>query len=173
MIPVIRMNVMASFCLCGVFLLAGPRAVAEGGADMSKAIQTVERSLPRPMPSHPGNVFLADEAFTLPTGNESETWRIIDDREVVVASGALPVGGVITLSAGTLSVGWYRIEWLDADSKTAGMTTAAVLEPLKVPTPQDSPICIDAAAAWFARNDSERQDQFAALAALAGANWIR
>jgi hypothetical protein len=52
-------------------------------------------------------------------------------------------------------------------------TTAAVLAKLAEPVPQDSPVCVDSATSWFARNDPVRQERFAQLAALAGVNWIR
>ena len=48
-----------------------------------------------------------------------------------------------------------------------------MLARLAAPTPQDSPICLDSAISWFARDDPEKQKQFSQLAALAGVNWIR
>ncbi len=78
-----------------------------------------------------------------------------------------------SVSIGRLPVGWYRIGWSDSSDKEVAWTTAAVLAPLTEPTPQDSPICVDSATAWFAQGDPVKQDQFSQLAALAGVNWVR
>ena len=77
------------------------------------------------------------------------------------------------MELGSLGTGWYEVEFLDADSRRAGWTTAAVLAPLKAPVPADSPIGLDAAISWFAQDDPATQERFASLAALAGARWIR
>ena len=45
-------------------------------------------------------------------------------------------------------------------------TTVAVLAPLKVPIPEDSPIAVDSAASWFARDNPSRQEELANLATL-------
>ena len=67
-----------------------------------------DRTIPRPLPSHPGNVFLAGEAVTvsaLPAG-DSDTWRAVDYEGRVVAEGRAS-GGPIEL--GHLPVGYYEI----------------------------------------------------------------
>ena len=99
-------------------------------------------------------------------------WEVSDDRQVVVRAGVLD-GDVTTVSLGRLGIGWYRVEFLSESDECIGWTTAAVLAPLAAPIPQDSPVCIDSATAWFAKDDPAGQEAFARLAALTGVNWIR
>jgi len=72
-----------------------------------------------------------------------------------------------------LGVGWYRVEFGTRERPGLAWTTAAVLRRLTAPTPEDSPVCVDTATAWFARDDELKQRRFANLATLAGVNWIR
>jgi len=145
--------------------------------DLGAPLHTIERSAPTPLPSHPGNVFLAGETIVMPVPQGvvvGDKWRVLDDRGKDAGSGQL--AGPKTpssLSLSFLGVGWYRLEFLKPDDQRAAHTNLAVLAPLTEPTPQDSPVCIDMAAAWFARGDAEKQSHFASLAALAGANWVR
>ena len=48
---------------------------------------------------------------------------------------------------------------------------------LEAATPDDSPVCVDSATAWFSRRyrgeEQAKQEAFASLAALAGVSWIR
>lgn len=134
--------------------------------------------MPTPAANHPGNVFLRGERVSVPVpeklGARVTRWQALDDKGSTAARGAIE-GATIRL--GALGVGWYRIEFLGADGQPVGWTTAAVLERLGAPVPQDSPICADSATAWFARRYKQdmtaRQEVFANLAALAGMNWIR
>lgn len=137
--------------------------------DVWRALKTVPRDVPRPAEGHPGNVFVVGETVTIPMPSGAARGRVLDDRGATVAEG----GAGANLDAGALGIGWYRVEFLDDAGATASWTTAAVLTPLTEPVPQDSPVCIDSATAWFARNDPERQKRFYDLAALAGVNWIR
>ena len=118
-------------------------------------------------PEHVGNVFLSPDAVEIAAPAGTAKWDIADDAGKSVADG---VGRTI---AAKLGIGWYRIAFEDAQGKETGYTTAAVLAPLAAPTPDDSPICLDAASAWFARDNETKQAQFARLAKLAGANWVR
>ncbi|MDX9971485.1 MAG: hypothetical protein RBU21_00705 [FCB group bacterium] len=130
------------------------------------------RAIPVPLEGHPGNVFLAGEAVTV-SAPEGVSWRALDERGKVAGSGPLDsTGGPLRTTLGTLPVGWYRIEFLNGDGAAAGWTTAAVLERLKAPIPEDSPICVDAALSWLSEDEAERAT-LARLAALAGVNWIR
>ncbi len=125
---------------------------------------------------HPGNVFLSGERVTIQVPERTACpfrWRAMDDDGTEVARGEVTKSEQRTIELGMLGIGWYRIEWFDSSGEELGWTTAAVLARLAVPTPQDSPICVDSATAWFARDDAQRQDQFSRLAALAGVNWIR
>jgi hypothetical protein len=133
-----------------------------------------------PAGQHPGNVFVLGEEVTvkIPTGLSPEAvqWQTLDDRRNVVGRGTLArinQNTEQTIKISNLGIGWYRIEFLDSAGKIIGWTTAAVLARLAEPTPQDSPVCVDSATSWFASNDPARQERFAQLASLAGANWIR
>lgn len=99
-------------------------------------------------------------------------WRVLDDRASTVKSGTTPASAS-SLEFGELEIGWYRIEFLGQDETLLAWTTAAVLAKPAAPVPQDSPICIDSATAWFARNDRDKQDRLTLLASLAGVNWVR
>jgi hypothetical protein len=77
------------------------------------------------------------------------------------------------VNVGVLDIGWYRLEFLDEAENVWGWTTTAVLARLSAPVPQDSPICVDGANAWFAQENPKKQEQLAKLASLAGVNWIR
>lgn len=99
-------------------------------------------------------------------------WRVLDDRGITIQLGEFE-GSPETLPLGRLGIGWYCVEFLTDDGTRAGWTSAAVLAKLSVPTPQDSPVCVDSATAWFAKNDPNAQEAFARLGALTGINWIR
>ena len=123
---------------------------------------------------HVGNIFLDGEQVSIPVAEEAATrWRVTDEIEREIARGTIAGAGNDHVELGTLPVGWYRIALFDSDGNDLGWTTTAVLAPLAAPTPEDSPICVDSATAWFAKDDPVKQEQFARLAALAGVSWIR
>lgn len=136
--------------------------------------RNAERAIPRPLADHPGNVFLADETVVVPEGPDGawSRFRVLDDAGKTIIEGARS-SDATALSLGSLPVGWYRVEFLKADGVIETWTTAAVLAPLPAPVPYDSPVCLDTAMAWFAKNNAGKQQNFAALAALAGVNWTR
>jgi len=149
-------------------------------ADLGRALQTISRNIPTAAPDHPGNVFLLGEDVNikLPKGTSAKavSWRVLDDRKAVIRRGSIDdkkPDSKSFVNVGGIGIGWYRIEFLDAAGEIAGWTTAAVLARLAEPVPQDSPVCVDSATSWFAPNNAVRQERFARLAALAGANWIR
>jgi hypothetical protein len=140
------------------------------------------RPIPTPLLGNPGNIYLAGQAVRvvwpdpIPAGMTG--WRLLDDRHEVLRSGKRlePDEGNLTSASlvfEDLPVGWYRIEFGSAEAPVQAWTTAAVLAPLRAPVPLDSPVCLDAAIAWFAGEDVVQQERFANLAALAGANWVR
>lgn len=138
------------------------------------------RGTPRPLADHPGNIYLEGETVRvrLPDGLPAAAthWRVRTDRSATVRSGSISLaasGAPGAIDLGRLGIGWYRIEFGTPEQPDLAFTTAAVLRPLDAPVPGDSPIAVDAAISWFARNDPLRQRQFANLAALAGVNWIR
>ncbi|MBN1343401.1 MAG: hypothetical protein JXQ73_12010 [Phycisphaerae bacterium] len=147
--------------------------------DLGAAIRLLDRATPTAGPDHPGNVFLSgqDVSLSVPAGLAKATqWRILDDRGNVTAKGRLAAAQQNTprqLAAGKLGIGWYRVEFLDPAGNRLDSTTTAILARPVVPVSQDSPICIDTATAWFARNNPRKQADFCLLASLAGANWIR
>lgn len=157
-------------CLIGLSLLLCACISRQGDANHSlwQDEKTISRTLPAPSAGHPGNVFLEGENILIPVPEGAVSWRVMDDTNATICEGkdnpACP---------GKLGVGWYRMEFLNAQGARIDWTTLAVLAPLPEPTPQDSPICVDSATAWFARNDPAKQERFAQLAALVGVNWIR
>jgi hypothetical protein len=147
--------------------------LSAGSALAGEAV--VERSIPRPDGNLAG-VFWEGQVVTAAVPQEAASaatqWRVLDDRANPVRSGTR-VSSVSTVELGTLGIGWYRVEFLGQGDETLAWTTAAVLAKPATPVPQDSPICLDSATAWFARDDRDKQDRLALLASLAGANWVR
>jgi hypothetical protein len=140
----------------------------------------VNRSIPTPLDGHPGNIYLESETVWVKvpaeTPKEARSWRALDDKGRMVRSGVFSDGSAALPSRirlEQLPIGWYRVEFLDEKRSFLQWTTAAVLQKLRAPVPQDSPVCVDSATAWFARNRPDDQARFASLAALAGVNWIR
>jgi len=167
-----------------VFSLAHNTCSAETGQstidDLYSSLQTIPRDIPRPAPHHPGNIFILGEEVIIPIPakykEQIHQYRVVDEKQNVIRENLLTQSKVKTsdrLDLGKLDIGWYRIEFTDDKDKTLSWTTAAVIHPLAEPVLQDSPVCIDSATAWFARNNPSKQENFARLAALAGANWIR
>jgi len=160
------------FGLCAVLALLAARTPAQDvRRDVWRDPHRIPREVPTTTADHPGNIFLAGESVTIQVPQEQAVrWRAVDDANNVVAQGEVSDASA---RLGTLGVGWYRLELVDASGAVVARATAGVLSRLGAPTPQDSPICVDSATAWFARNDSAKQERFAYLAALAGVNWIR
>ena len=134
---------------------------------------------PAPLPEHPGNVFLEGEAVRIrvPTNvpPAATDWRLSSDRSVV-RTGVLPTRPADAnpfLELGTLGIGWYRLEFGPVDTTNGAWTSLAVLGRLRAPVPEDSPVAVDSASAWFARGDVTEQTRLANLAALAGVGWVR
>jgi hypothetical protein len=121
------------------------------------------RAIPKPLPGHPGNVFLRGENVTIALPESSAAWSIrdYDGKEI-----ATTPAGEQTAELGKLPVGFYR-----AMREGADWVSFAVLEPLKAPTPLTSPIGSDVAMAWFYPDGP--MDAVASLCTLAGLNWVR
>ena len=117
-----------------------------------------ERGTPAPLSDHPGNVYLDSEmvwvAAPAEIPKETRSWRALDDRGLVIGSGIFSKDSAALpsrIGLGQLPVGWYRVEFLNEEHSCLHWTTAAVLKELAAPVPQDSPICVDSATAWFAK----------------------
>lgn len=135
------------------------------------------RQIPEPLPDHPGNIFLEDETVTvvLPaeSGGVATRWRLLDETDRELDHGLFGNALPTELHLGQRDIGFYRIELLGRAGSLVDWTSAAVLARLRSPTPLDSPVCLDLATSWFARDDLTEQRRFANLAALAGVNWVR
>lgn len=135
----------------------------------------VERALPHPLPGHPGNIYLEGEPVEVEAPaaalQSADTWRLRDIEGKIVGQGGFDRAK--RLGVPVPGVGWYRVDFLNAQAESVAWTSAAVLAPLRAPTPADSPVGLDMAVSWFARGSSSNQQIHANLAALAGANWVR
>ena len=89
---------------------------------------TAHIALPKPLPDHPGNVFLVGEQVVVPLPGDWTGMALLDYDGKQVAAGQGP--GKINL--GKLPVGYYEIP--RADGKPA--IGIGVLAPLAVPTPE-------------------------------------
>jgi hypothetical protein len=128
---------------------------------------SLNRGIPHPLPSHPGNIFLAGEPVVVqePPG-EVEMWRAVDYDDNLVANGLCKNG---MAEVGLLPVGWYKI--VRGLGHATNEISFGVLEPLHAPTPVRSPIGIDVAAAWF--YPDARMEGAINLCQLAGMNRVR
>jgi glycerophosphoryl diester phosphodiesterase len=167
------------------------KAIASSPAE--RPAKPSARAIPQPLPAHPGNIGLEGEKIVVPfwysDPKRAHSLRLVDIDGKVVKNWAdlmLPVQSGyanITIELGrgnagksgdsVLGVGWYRLETRDENQQVVDWTSAAVLAPLQAPTPWDSPICLDTALSWFARDSVSNQQIHANLAALAGVNWTR
>ena len=123
------------------------------------------RSVPTPLSSHPGHIFVAGEEVIVPAPPTSEgEWQVTDyeDRRVTSVRAA---NGRLTL--GRLPVGFYRLR----QSGQEQAVFVGVIAPLRAATPTTSPIALDVAMAWFYQRN--QMDAVANLCALAGVNWVR
>src|SRR6266511_2125339 len=108
---------------------------------------------PRPLPDHPGNIFVEGEDVVLPATTQPAKLFDYDGHEVA-ARGKLPIG-------------YYELR-----PENGPRITLGVIAPLKAPTPATSSIGIDVAMAWFYKTEVQ-QRAVANLCQLAGINWVR
>ncbi len=163
-------------------LLGFGRAAAESAHTPADARTDTDKDWrrPTPLPDHPGNVFLEGETVrALPPELLPATathWRLLDDRHHALRAASLPPEAKdrrAPIALGQLGIGWYRLEFGTTNQPDQAWTSLAVLPPIRSRVPDDSPIAVDSAAAWFARNDATQQAKLANLAALTGVNWVR
>jgi len=133
------------------------------GAGFSGQAAGPGRDIPRPLSSHPGNVFVAGEPVIIaaPPG-EGETWRAVDYEGKTVVQGPVKEGRA---ELGALAAGYYEV------ARGTGRVSAGVLAKLQTPTPLDSPIGADVAMGWLVPR--EQMESVANLCALAGLNRVR
>jgi hypothetical protein len=163
---VVKVSLWAGVTLCLMMGLLMSNCSTPSSTQPSQ--RNFSRTVPEILPKHPGNVFLEGESVSIAAPSGTAKWEATDDRGNAVAGGESS-----SVSTGKLGIGWYRFSFMDKDGVSIGWTTAAVIAPLTAPTPKDSPVCLDTASAWFARDNPVVQTRFASLAALAGANWTR
>jgi len=150
-------------------LLLGAMVLIAGG------VFAVERSVPAAQRELAGVFWEGQDvkvAIPAEAASAATQWRVVDDRADLVRSGTL-TAFTSSLELGALGIGWYRVEFLGPNGEPLVWTTAAVLAKPAAPISEGSPICLDSAAAWFARDDRDKQDRLALLASLAGTNWVR
>jgi hypothetical protein len=123
--------------------------------------------MPKPLPGHPGNVFLAGEEVTIDLPAGRERWRTTDYEGRLVAKG----GRAGPIRLGRLPVGYYEIRLDGAGAAEQKSLTAAVLVPLKAPTPSSSPVACDVAMNGLV--PAPKMSAAANLCTLAGINWVR
>ncbi len=122
--------------------------------------------LPKTLPANPGNVFTQGQEVSIQVPSaQGRHWVAVGYGGAVVAQGTSPDGKV---NLGALPVGFYMVR-PDGGKHSV---TAAVLAPLVAPTPPDSPIGIDTAAAQLYKSP-EQWKAVASLSALAGMSWER
>src|SRR4051812_36826836 len=126
------------------------------------------RDIPRPLLSHPGNIFVSDERVIVPEPpGEDDAWKVIDYEGSPILKGRFLNRHA---DLGHLPAGYYQLFHGGADYGS-NQTTIAVLESLKAPTPENSPIGIDVAMAWFF--SGQKMADVANICALAGMNRVR
>jgi len=185
-----RMAATAIACMTSLWLVSAETSAGQpvgernvnpkAKPDLWRSLQHVARDVPTAGPDHPGNVFQVGQEVSvrLPDGMKGvpSRWRALDDRLAVVGQGAVGSDDASRSRAvrlGRLGIGWYRVEFLDADGAMLGWTSAAVLARLAQPVPQDSPVCVDAAISWLGTDAPGAREQLVRLGALTGVNWIR
>ena len=133
------------------------------GSASAQDVDGLDRTLPKPLPEHPGNVFLAGEEIVVPLpGDWTGAWRVLDYDGKQIAEGK----GTGKISLGKLPVGYYEIPREDGKPPIG----IGVLTPLAAPTPKTSPIGVDASVPWSLGN---KLPEAGNLCALAGINWAR
>jgi hypothetical protein len=127
--------------------------------------QTTRRTIPAPLPNHPGNIFLSTEAVSIALPEKTgPDWQLFDYEHREILHGSSTDGRIML---GKLPVGYYELK-----AANFGRITLGVVAPLAAPTPDDSPISIDVAMSWSYKTEA-RQRAAANLCRLAGMNWVR
>jgi hypothetical protein len=93
----------------------------------------IERGIPIPLADRPGNVYLESETVWVKvpaeTPKEARSWRVLDDKGRMVRSGVFPEDSDVPparIRLEQLSVGWYRVEFLDQQTIDPAAIVAGV-----------------------------------------------
>lgn len=143
-------------------LLAASLTLSLACTNPGAAQEMAERAIPQPLPSHPGNIFVAGEEVEVSIPDGTTAWCVVDYDGKVVAEGQ----GAGRAKLGRMGVGYYELQ---RDKQR--LVSLGVVAPLAAPTPKTSPVCCDVSMAWF-----YQEPKFAAVAnlcALAGINRVR
>ena len=116
----------------------------------------------RPLPSHPGNIFVQGEAAEIPVEPGDADWSLFDYNGHEQERGTADQGKA---RLGGLPTGWYE---LHTDSSTNWI---GVIGPPPAELPVTSPIGLDLALSW--RVAPSNWTAVVNLARLAGASWVR
>ncbi len=122
------------------------------------------RGIPRPLPAHPGNVFIEGEEVVVPLPQGDSRWSLVNYDGQAVGEFTAQDGRA---ALGKRSVGFYRLQ----QAGSSNWISFGVLAPLHAPTSPTSPVAMDVAKAWF--YPKEKMDAAANLCSLAGVNWVR
>jgi hypothetical protein len=115
-------------------------------------IVPVIAAAPKPLPHHPGNIFLEGEDVTLPP--PANQYKLFDYDNNPVSVGKLPIG------------------YYEARGDKGERVTLGVIALLKARASETSPIASDVAMAWFYKSPQQQKDVISLLQ-LANINWVR
>jgi len=138
-----------------------------GPLGFCQAVGRGPRQSPKPLPHHPGNIFLEGEEVRIPfPAGVGAGWTAYDFEGNRAASGQV-INGMATL--GRLPVGYYEVaNWPTNSSRRVAV---GVVSPPKAAPHPTSPIGLDVALGWFFK-ESEMAPVIN-LCTLAGVNWVR
>ena len=117
-------------------------------------------------------VFSEDEVVTLSAPAGSHSWRLLLDDFSLFSEGTVEEGTLVR-AAGTLPVGWYKVDFLDESDELLHWTSIAVLTALKQRPSPETPIAVDVALSWVPPEGEESWKYVAHLSALAGVRMVR
>jgi len=119
------------------------------------------------------NIFLEKESKKVPVppaaAPHAARFEVRDDQARVVLKGAAEKA----VDLGSLGIGWYRVDFFDANDAMLGWTTAAILGPVPKHAREDSPVAVDVALSWISPDSDRDRKRMTEIAARAGVQWVR
>jgi hypothetical protein len=119
------------------------------------------------------NIFLPKESkmVRVPSGvaERAARFEVRDDQARVVLIG----GAKNAVDLGSLGIGWYRIDFFDANDAPLGWTSAAFLPPMPGHAREDSPVAVDVALSWTPPDTDRDRGRMTDIAARTGVRWVR